>query len=145
MTKKFFPAVLLVIRPPEGEEKKLWVFQDHDGIRERFPEIFEKFPSLNPASFEPYFFSLDQMEHKNYTGLQVNKDPGVSLIWIGCFVMVVGFFVAFFQSHRGIFVRALPTKRGIRISVAGRSNKNPVGLERELDQLSQKLRHHFMA
>jgi cytochrome c biogenesis protein len=107
--------------------------------------MFEKFPGLNPAAFEPYFFSLDEIESKNYTGLQVNKDPGVTFIWIGCFMMVVGFFVAFFQSHRGIFVRALPTKRGIRISVAGRSNKNPVGLERELDQLSRKLRHQFMA
>jgi cytochrome c biogenesis protein len=137
------PAILLVIRPPKGEEKKIWLFQDHDSIRERFPEIFERFPGLNPAEFEPYFFSLDQMESKNYTGLQVNKDPGVSFIWIGCFMMVVGFFVAFFQSHRGFFVRALPTKKGIRISVAGRSNKNPVGLERELGQLSQKLRKRF--
>lgn len=138
------PAALLVIRPAEGEEKKLWIFRDHDAIRERFPEIFEKFPGLNPAAFEPYFFSLDQMESKNYTGLQVNKDPGVSLIWIGCFMMIVGFFVAFFQSHRGIFVRAELTKKGILISVAGRSNKNPVGLERELDQLSRKLRNLFM-
>ena len=142
--KRLGPAALLVVRPPEGEEKKLWIFRDHDSIRERFPEIFEKFPGLNPAAFEPYFFSLDQIESKNYTGLQVNKDPGVSLIWIGCFIMIVGFFVAFFQSHRGIFVRAQPTKQGIRISVAGRSNKNPVGLERELDQLSQKLRNLFM-
>lgn len=138
------PAVLLLIKPPEGGEKKIWVFQDHDAIQERNPEIFERFPSLNPAAYEPYFFSLEQMESKNYTGLQVNRDPGVSFIWIGCFMMILGFFVAFFQSHRRIYVRALPTETGIRISVAGRSNKNPVGLERELDHLSRKLRNRFI-
>jgi len=138
------PAALLVIRPTERAEKRIWIFQDHDSIHERFPEIFERFPRLNPGAFEPYFFSLEQLERKYYTGLQVNKDPGVSLIWIGCFMMVIGFFVAFFQSHRGIYVRALPTKKGIRISVTGRSNKNPVGLEREVQQLNVKLRNLFI-
>ena len=138
------PAAHLVIRPVKGDEKRIWIFRDHDSVRERFPGIFERFPRLNPGAHEPYFFSLEHLESKYYTGLQVNKDPGVSLIWIGCFIMVIGFFVAFFQSHRGIYVRALPTKKGIRISVTGRSNKNPVGLEREVDQLNAKLRNHLI-
>jgi cytochrome c biogenesis protein len=138
------PAVLIAIKPTTGDEQRIWIFRDRDSIKERFPGIFEKFPKLNPAAFKPYVFSLDQIENKYYTGLQVNRDPGVSLIWIGCFMMVAGFFIAFFQSHRGFYVKALPTSEGIRISVAGRSNKNPVGLERDLDQLTLKLRNVFM-
>ncbi len=139
------PAVLIAIKPTAGDEKRIWIFRDQDSIQERFPGIFEKFPRLNPAAFKPYVFSLDQIENRYYTGLQVNRDPGVSLVWIGCFMMVAGFFVAFFQSHRGFYVRALPTTEGIRISVAGRSNKNPVGLEKDLDQLTLKLRNLFVA
>ena len=138
------PAVLIALKPTTGVEQKIWIFRDQDSIKERFPGIFEKFPKLNPAAFKPYAFSLEQIENEYYTGLQVNRDPGVSLIWIGCFLMVAGFFVAFFQSHRGFYVRALPTTEGTRISVAGRSNKNPVGLERDLDQLTLKLHNLFM-
>jgi cytochrome c biogenesis protein len=138
------PAVLIVIKPTAGKERRIWIFRNYDTIKERFPGFFEKFPQLNPAAFAPYVFFLDQIEKKYYTGLQVNRDPGVSLIWIGCFMMVAGFFVAFFQSHRGFYVRAIPTTKGVRISVAGRANKNPVGLERELDQLTLKLRNVFL-
>ena len=139
------PAVLIVIRPTARAEQRIWIFRDHDAIEKRFPGIFEKFPNLNPAAFEPYVFSLVQIETKYYTGLQVSRDPGVAFIWIGCFMMVVGFFVAFFQSHRGYYVRAISTTEGLRISVAGRSNKDPVGLERELTHLTLKLRKLFIA
>jgi hypothetical protein len=32
------------------------------------------------------------------------------------------------------------TKRGLNVRVAGKSNKNPVGLERELDHLASKIK-----
>lgn len=101
-------------------------------------------PILNPSSFEPYTFFLENIESRFYTGLQVNKDPGVSFIWLGCFIMVTGFFISFFTSHRQIWVHVSKDKGDVRISVAGRANKNPVGLERELDQLTLKLRSLLM-
>ena len=30
-----------------------------------------------------------------YTGLQVAKDPGVWVVWLGCTLMMVGIYVAF--------------------------------------------------
>ena len=41
-----------------------------------------------------------------YTGLQVAKDPGVWIVWLGCTLMMAGYlYVAFFMSHRRIWVR----------------------------------------
>ena len=134
------PAIRIVGRPPGGEEIAFWVFQEYDAIKNRFPGIFDQFPKLNPSSFNPFTFYLDEIESKYYTGLQANRDPGVPLVWIGCFAMVFGFFITFFSSHKRFWVRLSTAKSRIRISVAGRTNKNPIGLERELDQLVSRLR-----
>jgi cytochrome c biogenesis protein len=99
-----------------------------------------KSPALDPSAFKPYTFSLEGVEMKYATGLQVSRDPGVPLVWTGFFLIMIGLFVAFFMSHRSIWVQIAKTKHGLNISVAGRANKNPVGLERELDQLASKIR-----
>jgi len=135
------PAALISIGPAQGKEIRFWVFQHMELLQNRFPKAMFQAPILNSSSFKPYTFFLEKLESRFYTGLQVNKDPGVSFIWLGCFMMVTGFFVTFFTSHKQIWVRVSKAKRDIRISVAGRANKNPVGLERELDQLTQKLRN----
>ncbi|MBW2136833.1 MAG: cytochrome c biogenesis protein ResB [Deltaproteobacteria bacterium] len=137
------PAALLFVKPTHGDGSRFWVFQYIDMLKKRFPPAMFKAPILNPSSFKPYTFELVDIESKYYTGLQVNRDPGVPLVWIGCFLMVAGFFITFFASHRGVWIRITKKGESLRISVAGRTNRNPVGLERELDQLALKLTNQF--
>lgn len=138
------PAVLVGVKPLEGEEIQFWVFQNVASVQERFPGVFGHNPRLDPAAFKPYTFVLDRLESRYYTGLQVNRDPGVPLVWAGCFMMVAGFIVTFFMSHRHVWVRLDRTDRGRnRVRVAGRSSKNPVGLEREIERLTGDLNRHL--
>jgi len=81
-------------------------------------------------------------EHKMYTGLQVAKDPGVEVVWLGCFMMVIGIYMAFFISHRRIWVRI----QDGTVTVGGNASKNPgafqLTFERIVERLKSNLEHH---
>lgn len=71
-----------------------------------------------------------------YTGLQVAKDPGVWVVWVGCILMVVGIYVAFFMAHRRIWVRV---ENGT-VTIGGNSSKNQGGFQLFMEQLVIKLK-----
>lgn len=70
-----------------------------------------------------------------YTGLQVRKDPGVWVVYLGCLVMSLGLYAAFFMSHSKIWVLIREEKNNTRVFVAATSNKNRVSLEGKIDRL----------
>ena len=69
------------------------------------------------------------------TGLEVAKDPGVWIVYLGCTLMLLGLYVAFFLSHQRLWVYITPGNKendgesgcggkGTGILVSGTSNKN---------------------
>ncbi len=132
------PAVKIGIHPAEGN-LQFWVFQHIERIIEKNPLLFENVPLFNPGLFKPYLFFLDRVESKYYTGLQVRHDPGVSTVAVGSFLLVFGFMVVFFSSSRQIWVKLEKEEKGTRISVGGKDNKNPVGLQRDLSYFMRKI------
>ncbi len=132
-------AVLLNIQSSEGN-MRLWVFKDIEKIKEAIPSLFEKVPKFNPGLFEPYYFKLNNIENKYYTGLQLSHDPGASIVAIGSFFIIIGLIVTFFSSHKRLWVR-LDEKQGrTRIMVGATSNRDPVGLKRETEYLLMHLK-----
>jgi cytochrome c biogenesis protein len=128
------PAVLIDI-DAEGTTTRFWVFKYIERIEERFPGILERFPKFNPGLFEPYYFTLDEIESIYYTGLQVSRDPGVYTVAVASFFIVVGFFITFFSSHKRIWLLVDTQEGRNRVSIAARSTRDPVGLAREVDNL----------
>lgn len=82
------------------------------------------------------------MESKQYfaTGLQVAKDPGVWWVYTGCSLMLLGLLVAFFLSHRRIWVYITEQDGRSRVIIAGSANKNKTGFERTYEKLTDQLR-----
>lgn len=77
-----------------------------------------------------------------YTGLQVRKDPGVWIVYFGCFAMATGLFVAFFMSHRRIWVSVMEDKNTTKVIIGANTNKNRAGFERKLDRMITLLSSH---
>jgi cytochrome c biogenesis protein len=125
------PAVKLNIQSPAGQVQ-IWIFQAIEQINQVNPGLIEQVPLFNPGLFKPYVFSLDQANKQYYTGLQVMQDPGVPVVAAGALFMMIGFMIVFFCSHRQIWIRLDSRGDKTRISVAGKSNKDAVGLEREI-------------
>ncbi len=69
------------------------------------------------------------------TGLQVAKDPGVWTVYLGCALMLVGLYVAFFLSHQRLWVYITPGGQGSQILVSGASNKNRLAFDRRFEAL----------
>lgn len=133
------PAALLSIRSNDGKERQMWIFQNPENLKKLFPEKMLQSPKLNPASFEPYTFLLDRIENRYYSVLQVSRDPGVPLVWAGFCLIMLGLFMTFFFPHKRIWVRVYEAEEETKVAVAGKTAKNPLGMERELDQFAERL------
>ncbi|MEJ2058074.1 MAG: cytochrome c biogenesis protein ResB, partial [Desulfofustis sp.] len=73
------------------------------------------------------------------TGLQVAKDPGVWWVYIGCGMMLFGLYVAFFMSHRRIWLLLRPQNGITQVVMSGSANKNRPGFERTFEDLGNML------
>jgi cytochrome c biogenesis protein len=70
-----------------------------------------------------------------YTGLQVAKDPGVWLIYLACITMGIALYVAFFISHKKIWVKVANEKKSVKIAVGGSVNRNRLNFEKEIERI----------
>lgn len=70
-----------------------------------------------------------------YTGLQVRNDPGVWVVYFGCIAMTIGLYIAFFTSHKKLWVRLTGAKNNTRVIIGAASNKNRQAMERQLEKL----------
>jgi cytochrome c biogenesis protein len=75
-------------------------------------------------------------QKKMYTGLQVAKDPGVWIVWLGCTLMVVGIYGAFLMSHRRVWVRI----QSGNVTIGGNASKNQAAFEGYFEELANKLK-----
>lgn len=73
-----------------------------------------------------------------WTGFQVRKDPGVWLVYLGCLIMTIGFYMSFFMSHRRIWGRL--TKDGIIIAAS--ANKGRETYKQKIDSVIKEVIKH---
>lgn len=104
----------------------------------RFP-VFKNLPEkdLNPNS--NYFFKYQDYNETYYTGLQVTKDPGVWIVWFGCFMMMVGLYYSFFVIRKRLWLRLSFDGEKTVIAIAGQSTRTRV-FEEEFARIVQQIK-----
>lgn len=98
--------------------------------------VFKDFPDMNAQRGDALIFGYEGTNARMYTGLQVAKDPGVWVVWLGCTLMVIGLFIAFFMSHKRIWV--VVSKGHARIY--GNASKNQAAFEMQFDAITEKFK-----
>lgn len=120
------PAAHIEIHTPAGETKAVVIYS-------QYPELNARTAQQNGLPLISYTGGQEQ----EYTGLQVVKDPGVWVVWLGCFLMVAGVYAAFFMSHRRVWIRISDDE----VTIGGHSNKNPAGFQPVFARLVERLRN----
>ncbi len=120
------PALQMIFFEPNRPQENFWLLQNH--------------PEFADRQAGRYSFTIKEIEPKYYSGLQVTKDPGVWVVWVGCFLMMGGFSMAFLLSHRRVWVRLTEKAGETWVEIAGSSHRDRAGFEKELEKIDQGLK-----
>ena len=116
------PAAKVMLKMPGRNPESFIVFKNHPEIEEqRKGELVLRYAGG---------------DEKLYTGLQVAKDPGVWIVWLGCAFMTIGIYMAFFLSHNRVWIRFSNGK----VVMGGTASKNPAAFESKFEALVEKLK-----
>jgi len=118
------PAIFIEFSGLDNKSFSGWIFK-------RFPQTWN-LPGGNRVEFQDYW-------GVEYTGLQVRKDPGVLIVYLGCIMMALGLFITFFMSHRRLWINISEEKGGTRVLVGASANKNRAAFAKKIEKLTGML------
>ncbi|MEN6440294.1 MAG: cytochrome c biogenesis protein ResB [Syntrophobacter sp.] len=98
-------------------------------------------PEFHGNRVQNYQVRVLKTTKSHYTGLQVRRDPGVWLVYLGFILMLVGIGLTFYSSHNKIWACIEPgtSGTGALVSIAGRSSRNTPGFAESFEELSRRL------
>jgi cytochrome c biogenesis protein len=121
----FGEGVQVVLFKPNQEPQPFW--------------LLKAFPNFDEKRKDEFVFTFEGDSPREFTGLQVTRDPGVGVVWTGCALLIFGLIVSFFFSHQRVWIR-IPKSRSGEIILAGSTHKNRVGFENNFRELVNRLR-----
>jgi cytochrome c biogenesis protein len=124
----FGEGVQVAVFRPNQQPRSLWLFRSPSGRDQQKGEDFT--------------LSFQGLLTREYTGLQVTKDPGVWIVWLGSALLIFGLIVSFFFSHQRVWVRISQGegKTPAEIILAGTANKNRLAFEKTFQKWAGQLR-----
>lgn len=123
----------LTDNPGEGTAAVLSV--SDNGAEPKFFKVFKNNPALDELRGDTLIFTFIGTDARMYTGLQVNKDPGVWVVWTGCIMMCLGLCIAFFMSHKRVWI---VVQHGYA-RIYGNASKNQPAFLTEFEALAEEL------
>lgn len=123
----FGPALGIVIGKQGKQPNGSWV-------------LAEK-PDFHGNRIQNYQIRVRNLSKINYTGLQVKRDPGVWVVYLGFTLMLLGIGLTFYSSHNKVWACIETDEKNKRtvVAVAGRTSRNPQGFNEKFDELRGRL------
>lgn len=123
-------AVGVNIYPEQGIPSGAWLLMDH--------------PDYDKMRGGPYYLQVKDLQLRQYTGLQVNKDPGEWVVWTGSLLLIGGIMIAFFVSHKRLWICLKKDKKGrTELTIGGTANKNRSVFSGELEGITGSLKENL--
>lgn len=124
------PAVLIEGRKDGSVVYSGWVFA-------RYPKISR----VRPEGATDLRFELENYSAPQFSVLQASRDPGASLVWLGCAVLLAGLFLSFYWLAREVRIAIEPRIDGtVSIAAGGVASKGRENFEREFADIMAALR-----
>ncbi|MBT9139193.1 MAG: Cytochrome c biogenesis protein CcsB [Syntrophomonadaceae bacterium] len=115
-------------------------FIDEDGQSKGRQWILVRYPD---TWYTPYgIIEFIDLWGAQYTGLQVRKDPGVWLVYLGFLMMTIGFYMSFFMSHKRIWGRLSEGDKGSKVSIAASASRGRDSYEQKIDNVIEEVIKH---
>ena len=97
--------------------------------------------SFHGNEIENYLVHVSKVEKSSYTGIEVKKDPGVWLVWIGFTMLTLAIGLTFYSSHKKLWVRIERDEKRKKtiVTLAGRASRDPQLLEEKFAQMRATL------
>ncbi len=103
------------------------------------PWLFVDFPGIIDIPDSKYAFEITAYGPSKYTGLQIAKNPGITIVWTGCLMIVVGMALSSFIFHRRLWVNIQSEGEGTVLHVGGNTHKGQIDFTREFSELLERI------
>lgn len=92
---------------------------------------------LYPA---PMVFQLKDFEHVQASVFQVARAPGQSIVYLGCFLLILGIFAMLYVRERRLWIWIEPLPGGAsKATMALSSNRKTMDADKEFDVIKNRL------
>jgi cytochrome c biogenesis protein len=105
--------------------------------------VFSKFPDftrMHSTKETDFTFELKDVQAPQYSVIQMAKDPGVGLIWVGSALVMLGLLLAFYWPTREVRILLEAVSGKTEVTAGGLSAKSREAFEAEFEAIMSALR-----